>query len=81
MAKKEKEQEAGNRRDAGKMGSPPAPPTGQEPQPASGSQDTNSGKRKASGHEGSKAATLEEAEATLVGRCVTEAIYYHHKSE
>jgi hypothetical protein len=81
VAKKEKEQEAWNRRDAGKMGSPSAPPSGQVPQPASGPQDTNPGKGKASGHEGSQAATLEEAEATLVGRCVMEAIYYHHKIE
>jgi hypothetical protein len=81
VAKKEKEQEAWNRRDAGKMGSPSAPQSGQVPQPASGPQDTNPGKGKASGHEGSKAATLEEAEATLVGRCVKEALYFHHKIE
>ena len=30
-------------------------------------------------HEGSKAATLEEAEATLVGRCVKEALYIHYQ--
>ncbi len=44
-------------------------------------QGTNPGNGKASGHEGSQAATLGEAEAKLVGRCVTEAIYYHHKIE
>eukprot|EP00972_Heterocapsa_arctica_P045708 6744465-Heterocapsa_arctica.AAC.1 len=39
MAKKEKEQDACHRRDAGKMGSPSTPQTGQDAQPAPGPQD------------------------------------------
>jgi hypothetical protein len=84
IAKKEKEQEARKRLDAGKQASPTAPTPGQTAQQASGSglegrpgqaPQQASHAAPASG----RAVTLEEAEATLVGRCVTEALVLHHK--
>ena len=60
------------------MGSPAAPAAGQGAQAAPGPRDAHP-PGQAYVHEGSKAATLEEAEATLVGRCVKEALYIHYQ--
>jgi IgA-specific serine endopeptidase len=74
MVRKEKEQEARERGHAGKKGSPSGSAAGQGHQPGPGHGDAHlSGETYV--HKGAHAATLEEAEETLVENCVQENLY------
>ena len=82
--KKEKEQEASNRLDAGKQARPAGTAPGQPAQDAAGT--GSQGSQGWAAPQGNLAApaqdsdgTIEEAEATLVRRCVAEAVNLHHK--
>jgi hypothetical protein len=84
LAREEKEQEERNRLDAGKQARPAGTAPGQSAQDAAGT--GSQGSQGWAAPQGNLAApaqdsdgTIEEAEATLVRRCVAEAVNLHHK--